>query len=98
MPAFIAAIGGMLLNIAGSMLFQFLLSAGIGVITYVGADTTLDTLKNQAISAFGGLPAEMVALLSYMKVGVAISIITSAIAVRMGLNGVNGTVKRFRKK
>lgn len=98
MPAFVAAIGGMLLNIAGSIAGQVLISLGIAMVTYVGVDTALDRLKADALSAIGSLPPQLIALLSYMQVGVAISIITSAVAVRLGLSGMNGAVKRFRKK
>jgi len=97
MPIFIAALWGAFLNIAGSVVAQVLISVGIGVVTYVGTDTALETLKAQAIGSLSGLPADMVGLLAYMKVGVAISIVTSAVAIRMGLAGVNGTIKRFRK-
>lgn len=97
-PAFIAAAGGMLLNIAGSVAGQVLTSLAISVVTYTGVDIVLTRLKGDAISALSGLPADLVALLSYMQVGVAISIITSAVAVRLGLNGMDGAVKRFRKK
>lgn len=97
-PAFIAAAGGMLINVAGSIVGQVLTSLAISVVTYVGVDTVLTRLKGDAIAALTGLPADLVALLSYMQVGVAISIITSAIAVRLGLNGMDGAVKRFRKK
>lgn len=98
LPAFVAAAGGMLLNIAGGLVGQVLLSLGVAVVTYVGVDTALSKLKGDAIAALSGLPAELVALLSYMQVGVAISIITSAVAVRLGLSGMNGVVKRFVKK
>lgn len=98
MPVFIAAIGGMLINIAGSAVAQVLIALGLAVVTYTGVDTVLSTLKAQTLQAFSGLPADLVALLSFLKVGVAISIITSAVAVRMGLQGMTGAVKRFRKK
>ena len=98
MPAFVAAIGGMLLNMMASFVGQVLISLAISVVTYVGVDTALDRLKGDALTAIGGLPAQLIALLSYMQVGVAISIITSAVAARLALQGMNGTVKRFRKK
>lgn len=98
MPVFIAAIGGMLINIAGSAVAQVLIALGLAVVTYTGVDTVLSTLKAQTLDAFTGLPADLVALLSFLKVGVAISIITSAVAVRMGLQGMTGAVKRFQKK
>jgi hypothetical protein len=98
MPIFLAALGGMLLNVAGSLAGQVLISLGISVVTYMGVDTALDKLKADALAAFTGLPADLVGLLAYLKVGVSISIITSAVAVRMGLSGLTGAVKRFRKQ
>ncbi|GGH67676.1 hypothetical protein GCM10010975_37680 [Comamonas phosphati] len=98
MPVFIAALWGALLNIAGSLVGQVLISLGIAVVTYAGVDTTLDKLKSDAVTALMGLPPDLVALLSYLKVGVAISIITSAVAVRLTLSGMSGAIKRFRKQ
>lgn len=98
LPAIAAAIGGVLLNLAGSFVAQVLVSLAISVVTYTGVDLVLNRLKADAIQSLTGLPAELVGLLAYMQVGVAISIITSAVAVRMGLNGMDGAVKRFRKK
>lgn len=98
MPVFIAALWGALLNIAGSLVGQVLISLGIAVVTYVGVDTTLDKLKSDAVMALMGLPPDLVALLSFLKVGVAISIITSAVAVRLTLSGMTGAIKRFRKQ
>lgn len=98
MPTFVAAIGGMLLNIAGSLAGQVLLSLGIAVVTYTGVDSALDKLKGDALGALSGMPRELVSLLAYMKVGVAMSIIFSAVAVRLSLSGMTGAVKRFRKK
>jgi hypothetical protein len=98
LPAFIAAAGGMLLNIAGSVVGQVLVSLAVSVVTYTGVDLVLNRLKSDAIAALTGLPADLVGLLSYMQVGVAISIVTSAVAVRLGLSGMDGAVKRFRKK
>ena len=87
----------MLFNMVGSFAGQALISMGISVVTYMGVDTVLNKLKADTLAAFSGLPAELVSLLAYMKVGVAISIITSAVAVKLGLSGMNGAVKRFRK-
>lgn len=96
MPVFVAAIGGMLINIVGTLAGRVLVALGIGVVTYTGMTTTLDWLKSGALSALNGLPSEVVGLLGFMKVGVCISIITSAIAARAIINGVSGdTFKRW---
>lgn len=86
----------MLLSITGSLVGRVLLSLGIAVITYGGVDVTLTWLKGQAVAAFSGLPAEMVALMAYMKIGSCISMIFSAIVVRQTLNGISsGSFKKW---
>jgi hypothetical protein len=96
LPVVLASVGGMLLSITGSLVGRVLLSLGIAVITYGGVDVTLTWLKGQAVAAFSGLPAEMVALMAYMKIGSCISMIFSAIVVRQTLNGISsGSFKKW---
>lgn len=99
MPAFIAAIGGMLINLVGTMAGRILVALGISVVTYTGVDTSLEWVKTQALQSFAMLPPDMISLISHLKVGVCISIITSAMATRALLNGVTGdTFKRWVMK
>lgn len=96
MPIFIAAIGGMLINIVGTLAGRVLLALGIGVVTYTGVSASLSFIKTQAITSFGLLPPDMMAIIGLMKVGVCISIVTSAITARLVLNGLTGdTVKKW---
>lgn len=99
MPVFIAAIGGMLINIVGSLVGRVLVALGMAIVTYTGINASLDALKVQAITSFQALPPEVFGMLSIMKVGVAISIVTSAIAARLLLNGLTSdTFKRWTLK
>lgn len=96
MPVFIAAIGGMLLNLVGSLVGRILVALGVAVVTYTGVNASLDALKQQAIQHFSALPPDVYGMLATMKVGVAISIVTSAIAARLLLNGLTSDgFKRF---
>ncbi len=96
MPVFIAAIGGMLINLVGTLAGRVLIALGISVVTYTGMSSSLDWLKSGAIAAIGGLPGEVAGLIAYMKVGVCISIITSAIAARAIISGLSGdTFKKW---
>jgi hypothetical protein len=96
MPVFIAAIGGMLINLVGTLAGRVLIALGIGVATFTGVNASLTWLKNQAISSITALPPEVIGMLGTMKVGVAISIVTSAITARLILNGLSGdTFKRW---
>lgn len=96
MPVFIAAIGGMLINIVGHLAGRVLVALGIGVITYTGLSASLDWMKAQALGSFAGMPAEAVQLAAFLKVGTCISIVSSAMAARMLINGMQGdTFKRW---
>lgn len=95
MPVFIAAIGGMLINLVGTLVGRVLIALGISVITYTGISTTLDFLKAQAIGAFAGLPPDVFGMLGVLRVGQCISIVTSAIAAKMVIDGV--TSDTFKK-
>ena len=99
MPVFVAAIGGMLINLVGTLAGRILVALGISVVTYTGINATLDGLKSQAISSFTALPPEVISMLSMMRVGQCISIVSSAVAARLLLNGLTGdTFKRWVNK
>jgi hypothetical protein len=99
MPVFLAALGGMFLNIAGSLVLRVITSLGIGVVAYKGMSVTLDWLRAEVVSSAAGLPAEMLGMMAAMKVGASISIVFSAMLARMLITGMSGdTVKRWVTK
>lgn len=99
MPAILALLLRGLLWVSGSIAGRVLLRLGIGVVTFTGANASLAWLKSQAVSALQGMGAEYIGLLSHMKVGVCISIITSAIVARAVMQGVTSdTAKRWVMK
>jgi len=94
MPWIIAILLQGLLHLVGSMAGRVLVALGIGVVTYTGVNATLNFAKAQAIAALQS--SGWVELLSYMKVGVAINIVFSAIVARAVITGVQSdTVKRW---
>lgn len=96
MPVFIAAFGGMLINIVGTLAGRVFVALGLSVITYTGVNASLESLKAQAIANFSSLPPELFGIIAFLRVGQSISIITSAIAARLLLNGLTSdTFKRW---
>lgn len=96
MPAFVAALLGGLLSITSSLVGRVMVALGIGAVTYTGLTSALDYAKAQALGALTSAPAQLVQLMGYLGVGEFISIVTSALAARLILNGLNsGAVKRF---
>jgi hypothetical protein len=99
MPAVIAVLWQAFYAILGSLVGRALLALGMGVVTYKGVSVVLSWLKTKAVENFAALPADVLGMLSTMKVGEVISIIFSAILVRLTLNGLSSdTVKRWRLK
>lgn len=90
MPIFVAALLGGLVNIAATLAGRVLIALGVGFVTYTGLSTSLDFFKNQAVQSLAGLPVEMISLIAFMGVGEAISIIVSALAIKMTLAGLTG--------
>lgn len=96
MPAFIAVILGGLIQICGSLVGRVLVALGLSVVTYSGLSVSIDFLKMQAVTAALSLPPEVVGMLSVLKVGTCISIIFSAMAARLLINGLTGdTIKKW---
>jgi len=88
----IASIGGVLINVAGSVAGRVFAALGIGVTSYTGISASLDWLKDQALEALDGVPANIISLLSFMKVGTCINIIITAIGVRLAITGMTSEV------
>lgn len=96
MPVIASVIWGAFLNIIGSVVGRALVALGLGVVTFTGMNASLDWLRDQAVSSILQLDPQVVQLLGVLKVGTFISIISSAVAVRLLLSGVqSGTFKRW---
>ena len=99
MPLFIAALVGALIQIAGTLVGKVLVSLGIGLVVYTGVDASISWARDLALSNIQGLPADAVGILSTMKVGVFISMVSSALVVRMTMQGLTGgAIKRMVQK
>lgn len=90
---------GGLVAMVPTLVGQVLIGLGIGVATYNGVDLALSWLKSGVVTAFLGLPPQIVGMLALMKVGSCVSMVFSAIMIRAGLNGMqSGTVKNWVKR
>ena len=89
---------GGLIGIAPTLVGKVLIGLGVGVATYKGIDTTLTWLKSGAVTAFLGLPPQVLGMLSLMRVGSCISMIFSAILIKLSFDGLtNGSIKKWMK-
>lgn len=99
MPWLIAVLLQGLLYLTKSFVGRALVALGLSFVTYTGVAASIGWLKTGALSAITGLDPSWVNLLSFMKVGVAISIVFSAMLTRLLITGLSSdTVKRLVMK
>jgi len=91
MPVFIASLWGAALNIAGTLVGRVMIALGISALTYTGLSASIDWLRDNAVTQLNLLPAQVLGVLTVMKVGSAMSVIISATVVRLTLSGMSGT-------
>ena len=95
-PVIAASLIGGLISVTGTIVGRVLVSLGVGVVTYTGVQVGIDSLLSNLDSAISGVPADILGLLGFMRVGEAMNIIISAMSARMLLNGLQGdTIKKW---
>jgi hypothetical protein len=90
MPIFIAALLGGLVQVAGTLVGRVLLSLGIGFVTYSGITILLDSILDQIFNNFSLLPPEIMNYIAVLQIGTCINILSSAVIIRLTLNGLTG--------
>ena len=100
LPIAAGTIVGALIQVAGTIVGRVLVSLGIGYAVFTGLDTSLDWAKAFVIERISATSAQTVAAASACKVGVCISIIFSALAMRLLLGGMQsgGVLRKFVHK
>lgn len=95
-PVIAATLIGGLISVTGTIVGRVLVALGVGVVTYTGVQVGIDSLLSNLDSAVSGVPADILGLLGFMRVGEAMNIIISAMSARMLLNGLQGdTIKKW---
>jgi len=99
MQLFFAALVGALVSSLGTIVGQVLVSLGIGYAVYTGVDASILWAKNFTLSQFAGLPSQALQIAGTLQLGRCISILTSALVMRMTLQGLkSGAIKRMQVK
>jgi hypothetical protein len=98
MPIIAWIVGG-LLTVTSSFVGRALVALGLGFVSFEGVDTAMDALKSNIMAAASGLPATTIGIMGTLKMGTSVSIILSAIIVRMTLDGLqSGAIKKLVTK
>lgn len=100
MPWIISVLLGGLLQLVGSFVGRVLIALGFGYVEYVGISALVDAVKSQAasyMSVVGG--SSLAAWAGFFRIDVHITIIISAIGVKVLLNALGGDkVKQLIQK
>ncbi len=76
-------IGTWLLALVQPLLGRILTALGFSVVTITGFQAAVETLKQQLVGSFNGLPSEVLQVVLLGGVGEGLGLITAAIAVRV---------------
>lgn len=99
MPAFLVALGGMFLSMAGTLVGRVLLALGLSYATYTGFDLAINALLVQIKSNMSALPVETLNFLAYMWVDKAIGMMFSAYAAALVLKmSASGVITKLVRK
>ncbi len=100
MPWFVSILIGGLLELVGSFVGRVVLALGFGFVEFVGISTLIDAAKSQASSMIGAVGSSSVAAWAgFFRIDVHLSIILSAIGVKVLLNSLGGaSVKAMIQK
>lgn len=94
MPIFIAALIGGLVSALGTVVGRVLISLGLGYAVFTGVDVSITYARDFLLSRIASAGGNVVAVASTLKIGVIISMLTSALITRLALNGLTGGTMR----
>jgi len=89
MPVILLSLLGGLALVAGSIVGRVLIALGIGYVSYTGLSAWVGSVKDLILSNLYALPPEFIQVMSLVKLDTCISILFSAISVRLVLEGLS---------
>lgn len=91
MPMIISLLLGGLLRVAGSLVGRVIIALGFGFVEYVGISAMVDSAKSQATALLDSVGASSLApWAGFFRIDTHLSIILSAIGVKLLLNALGG--------
>jgi hypothetical protein len=95
----LSALLGGLVSVAGTLVGKVLLSLGIGFAVYTGVDTSIAWASSTFVSGMSGIPLIAYKVAGLLKVGVCVSMMTSALTTRLVMGGLtSGSITKMVQK
>lgn len=93
MPLVYGAIA-LLVSIVPALVAKILIALGIGVISYTGSSALLGRLSSAVMSNAGSIAPEVGAFLNLAGFDVCISMVLSALSIKLALQTTNGVINK----
>jgi hypothetical protein len=84
-----------LLRLVDSFVGRVLLALGLGFFTYRGIDTSLAWILNQVSGGLSSGNATITGIIGVLRIDQCVTVLLSAVAVRLSLQGIKDGAKRL---
>lgn len=78
-----------------AFIFKVVTSLGVGVVTYIGYRILFTQLENAVLSQVGSIAPEIGAFLNIAGYNIALSMLLSAMSIKLTLSIVNGAISKM---
>lgn len=85
---------GWLLALVPALVAKIILALGVGVVSYTGMSALLNNLQSAVMNNAGSVSADVAAYLGLAGVDTCISMMMSALSIRLTLLTVNGVINK----
>ncbi|MFB0826508.1 DUF2523 domain-containing protein [Chromobacterium violaceum] len=98
MPVLIAIVAAVITTLLTNLISRIIGAIGFGMISYAGANALLGYFKSIIQSSIGGLTSAIFSLMGMAGFGQAMSILFSALVIRMTLAGMDAAGSMIQSK
>ena len=95
---FVAALLIPLLRLTDSFVGRVLIALGLGFVSYQGIDTSLDWVLSVVTDNLVNVDGTVAGIMGVLRIDQIVTILLSAVAVRIGLNGMAEGARRLVAK
>lgn len=96
LPLFGLAVGATLSTIIVPLVIKVLVALGIGVVAYAGINELITNIQDFVVNSLSGIPGTIIAIAGLCQIDTVITMILSAVSIRVSLAITNGALKRWR--